>query len=108
LTPLTNTPSLKERAEQLASRITGLLEPLRLIEVDDTRSVAQLRSQNPLTRDDERFYYEVMLQGDGTTQLRRFQAVPAPRTDAGKRQQVAFTLTHEALAKFVADLTNLI
>jgi hypothetical protein len=29
---------------------------------------------------------------------------PAPRT-ANARQQVAFTLTHEALAKLVRDLT---
>jgi hypothetical protein len=92
---------LPARAEQICQRVTGLLEPLSLVEVDHTRNVAQLRSEQPGQRGDERFYYEVLLGGDGGSEVRRYQA---PQPDAPRRQQVAFTLTHEALAKLVGDL----
>jgi hypothetical protein len=92
---------LQTRADQVCQRVTGLLEPLSLVEVDRTRNVAQLRSDQPGQRGDERFYYEVLLDGDGGSVVRRYQA---PRPDEPRRQQVAFTLTHEALAKLVGDL----
>ena len=100
--PAETTPvDLPSRAEQICQRVTGLLEPLSLVEVDTTRNVAQLRSEQPGQRGDERFYYEVLLGGDGGSEVRRYQA---PRPDTPRRQQVAFTLTHEALAKLVRDL----
>jgi len=86
---------LKDRAEKIAARVTGLLEPLCLVEVDLGRNVALLRSEQPTQRGDERFYYEVLLEGDGAAAVRRYQA---PRPGEPRRQQVAFTLTHEALA----------
>jgi hypothetical protein len=91
--------ALKDRAERIASRVTGLLEPLRLVEADAGLSTALLRSDRPLQRGPERFYYEVELRGQ-TTSVRRFQAA----RPGARRQQVAFALTHEALAKLVADL----
>ena len=91
---------LKTRAERLAGRATGLMEPLRLIEVDAGRNVALLRSAAPQQRGDDLFYYEVLLQ-EGGAGVRRYQA----STQGGARQQVAFPLTHEALAKLAADLT---
>ena len=93
---------LRARAEQVAARVTGLLEPLRLVEVDDARGLAQLRSDKPGNWGDGQFYYEVLLQADGGTNVRRYQA---PAADQPRRQQVPFTLTHEALAKLVSDLT---
>ena len=99
-TALPGDGALAERAERIAGRVTGLLEPLRLVEVDTGRAVAQLRSSTPHARGDDRFYYEVLLQGDGTTTVRRYRSGGEVR-----REQVAFTLTHEALAKFVADLS---
>ncbi len=92
---------VQARAERVCQRVTGLLEPLSLVEVDRTRNVAQLRSEQPGQRGEERFYYEVLLDGDGGSTVRRYQA---PRSDTPRRQQVAFTLTHEALAKLVGDL----
>jgi hypothetical protein len=89
---------LSERAGLLAQRATGLLEPLRVIEVDQA---AQLRSSVPTSRGSDRFYYEVMLQNAGGSSLCRY------RTSTGNpREQVTFTLTHEALAKIVQDLTS--
>jgi hypothetical protein len=93
---------LRARAEQVAERVTGLLEPLRLVEVDAGRGLAQLRSDQPGNWGDGQFYYEILLQADGGATVRRYQA---PTADQPRRRQVPFTLTHEALAKLVADLT---
>jgi hypothetical protein len=93
---------LKTHAEQVCQRVTGLLEPLRLVEVDEPRNTALLRSEEPGRLGEERYYYEVLLTGDGSSEVRRYQA---PRESQPRRQQVAFTLTHEVLAKLVGDLT---
>jgi hypothetical protein len=90
---------LKARAEQVAGRVTGLLEPLRLVEADAGAAVAQLRSDKPLRRGDDQFYYEVELRGPTTT-LRRYQAAHP----GARRAQVPFALTNEALGKLVTDL----
>jgi hypothetical protein len=92
--------NLKARGEALAARCTGLLEPLALVEVDAEAKAALLRSAPPSRREDGLFYYEVLLQPDAAA-FRRFQAPQA----GGKRSQIAFTLTHDALAKLVDDLT---
>jgi hypothetical protein len=101
----TSAVELKTRAEQVCQRVTGLLEPLRLVEVDGPRNTALLRSEEPGRLGDDRFYYEVLLEGDGSSVLRRYQA---PHADHPRRQQVPFTLTHEALAKLVRDLQTFI
>jgi hypothetical protein len=103
--PLTPTPvaDLRARAEQLAGRVTGLLEPLRVVEVDAAGGLAQLRSDKPGQWGDGAFYYEVLLHAGGAVGVRRYQA---PGPDQPRRQQVPFTLTHEALAKLVTDLTH--
>ena len=64
--------------------------------------LAMLRSATPVQRGDHVFYYEVMLATAGTASLRRYQARPQGN---GRRDQVAFALTHEALAKVAADVT---
>jgi hypothetical protein len=99
-TPLTSQGSLADQARRIAARTAGLLEPLRLVEVDDAHQLAQLRSDSPARRGATVQYYEVLRHGDGTTRLARYEV----GQDAGKRQAVAFTLTHEGLAKIVSDL----
>jgi hypothetical protein len=98
----TATIELKSRAEQLCQQVTGLMEPLRLVEVDSLGNVALLRSEQPGQLGDDRFYYELLLHGDGSSVIRRYRT---PQADQPRRQQVAFTLTHEALAKLVRDMT---
>jgi hypothetical protein len=93
---------LRSRADRIAARATGLLESLRVVEVDAPAGVALLRSDAPGQWGDGLFYYEVLLRADGRTTLRRYQA---PGPDRPCREQVPFTLTHEALAKLVTDLT---
>ena len=77
------------------------LEAQEVHEVDVERNEALLRSDTPTQRGDALFYYEVLLHNRGTG-VRRYQA----SATGGARQQVAFPLTHEALAKLAADLTT--
>lgn len=94
--------ALQAWADRIAERVTGLLEPLKVVEVDLLRNEALLRSDTPTRRADKLFYYEVHLRGTAEAVLRRYQGFRPP---AGPRQQVAFALTHEVLAKVAADLT---
>lgn len=93
--------TLQGWAEGAASSVTGLLEPLRVLEVDAARGEALLRSDEPTWRKEKLAYYEILLKGTQEAAVRRYQADEA----GGKREQVAFALTHEALAKLAADLT---
>jgi hypothetical protein len=102
LTPLADPAPLADRARQVAARVTGLLEPLRLVEVDAQQDVAQLRSDSPAVNGETLGYYEVTLHGHGAAQVSRYEAARSE----GKRKQVPFTLTHDALGKLVRDLTT--
>lgn len=92
----------KAWAQRLAQRVTGLLEPLKLHEVDSARQLTLLRSQAPTTRGDALEYYEIELQGLTEMCLRRYQGFAEP---GKKRQQVHFALTYEGLAKLLGDLS---
>jgi hypothetical protein len=87
-------------AGRVAGRVTGLLEPLKVVEVDRPRGQALLRSEAPVSRGDDLFYYEVLLTGTRLASLRRFRA---PSKGPGPREQISFALTHEALAKLAGD-----
>lgn len=94
--------SVKDWAAGVADRVTGLLEPLKLYEVDTTRDEAVLRSETPSARGGRLGYYEVHLFGAAKAVVRRFaadKAVPG-------REQVAFALTHEVLAKLAGDIAG--
>jgi hypothetical protein len=94
--------TLKAWAESVAKRATGLLEPLRVLEVDDVRSEALLRSDSPARKGGRVAYYEVKLFGTDRAVVRRFAA---SRTEGG-RDQVAYGLTHEVLAKLAGDIAG--
>jgi hypothetical protein len=93
---------LRNWAERVACRTTGLLETLKVLEVDANRFEALLRSEAPACRGEDRFYYEVHLKGICGATLRRYRAGINGKS---QREQVAFALTHETLAKLVTDLT---
>ena len=92
--------TLQSWASGLAGRVTGLLEPLRVVEIDAQRNEALLRSQEPTRRGADVFYYEILLKGIQAATFRRYQGNPC----GGHREQVTFVLTHEALAKLVGDV----
>jgi hypothetical protein len=111
--------TLKGWAEGVAKRATGLLEPLRVIEVDDPRGEALLRSDAPAKKGGLVAYYEVKLFGTDRAVVRRFAALD-PRSEIAKqakrgagdkptesgREQVAYALTHEVLAKLAGDISG--
>src|SRR5262245_51963897 len=66
--------ALTQWADRCARRVTGLLEPLRVIEVDVTRDEALLRSDAPAARGDDVSYYELLLKGVHAATLRRYRA----------------------------------
>jgi hypothetical protein len=93
---------LKKRAEAVAARVTGLMEPLRVIEVDEPRGVALVRSASPTVRGEIVSYYELLLNADQSITMRRFEG---PHGEEKRRLQIAFALTGDSLAKLVSDLT---
>src|SRR5437016_8578906 len=60
-------------AGRISSRATGLLEPLKLHEVDADAQVALLRSTSPTPRDDGLLYTEVELRGTARAIVRRYR-----------------------------------
>jgi hypothetical protein len=94
--------ALQSWAERISRRATGLLEALKTIEVDPNRDEAIIRSQGPARRGEGIFYYELLLRGTGEAVCRRYRATAEGKE---RRQQVAFALTHEALAKLAHDVT---
>ncbi len=89
-------------ASAIASRATGLLESLRVYEVDQLQNEAVLRSVQPATKGDDLTYYEVRLNSLSDATLRRFVA---SKVESG-RDQVAFPVTHETIAKLVGDIAG--
>lgn len=96
---------LKAWATRIADRATGLLEPLRLLEVDQPLGKAMLRSETPAVRDGKTFYYEVLLERTTRTSvsLRRYTG---DRLHGEKREPVPFVLTHDAIVKLVTDIVG--
>ncbi len=93
--------ALQDWAHAIAGRVTGLLEPLKVIEVDAVQNEALLRSGTATQRGNKLYYYEVLLRGTSEAQVCRYQA---KQNNTGPRDQVPFALTHEALVKFTADM----
>lgn len=94
--------TLKGWAEGVAARAVGLLEPLKVLEVDEARGEALLRSTAPAKKGEAVAYYEVRLFGTARAEVRRFVASRA----ASGRDQTAFALTHEVIAKLAADVAG--
>ena len=95
--------ALEAHVRRAAGRATGLLEPLRLVEIDRGHHIALLRSDAPANKADAVSYYEVRFQGRNRMTLGRFQAT---KGSPAQRRAIPFALTHEALAKVVDDLVR--
>ena len=92
--------ALRGWGDRLAARLTYLMEPLVVLEVDAEAGEAELRSQAPTARDDRRSFTEVRLRRDGTLHLRRLAFETATR----RRGVVASQMTLEALERLADDL----
>jgi hypothetical protein len=99
--PRACTPAeLTDRAVRAAGRVTSLLDPLKVYEVDAGAGVAVLRSASPEAKAGQTQFYEVLLRGLHEAEVRRY----ASGTGKAGRVAVPFTLTHEAIAKLADDL----
>ncbi|MCZ2344174.1 MAG: hypothetical protein LC104_20620 [Bacteroidales bacterium] len=95
--------NVRSWAERMAAQVSGLMEPLTLIEADTTQDRAILRSVTPAHKGDHLFYYEVSLTGTTQATLRRYRI----HTDGNSRREpIAFALTHEALAQVADGMTR--
>ncbi len=92
-------------AQRVAANATGLMEPLRVIEVDASVGKALLRSDAPTVRDGKSLYYELLLTRTErtTANLHRYAG---DRVGGEKREAVPFVLTHDAIIKLVVDIVG--
>jgi hypothetical protein len=93
----------KSWAEGIASRPSGLLEPLRLLEADKGKNEAVIRSAKPHAKGDEVRYYEVHVQGTEKAELHRYKASKQPGV---QRETIPFPMTHEAVGKLASGITG--
>lgn len=109
LTELTlskNGPIMEELpawANRIARQASGLMEPLRVLEVDQPLGKALLRSQAPAVQGGKALYYELLLERTGQTSatLRRYAG-----SHDGPREAAVFVLTNDAVVKLVTDIVG--
>lgn len=90
-------------AKSVAVKAVGLLEPLRVLEVDGERHDAILRSDRPARSGDAAAYYEVTLEGRGVATLKRYTTDVKAGT---RRDAIPFALTHESIAKVAGAMIS--
>ncbi len=96
------TAQLKEHAGKLAAKLSYLLEPIGLIEVDADRCVVQLRSIPPQRDEDRIAYYELLAERGGTFSLRRYEVFSGQ-----PRQPVPAEVTREVFLRLADDFGGL-
>ena len=94
---------LKTISETLISRLTYLLEPIGVVEVDRDRAAVQLRSNPPQKGEDGTSYYELMVRRGGDVTLSRYQKRPGQI-----REIVAAHLTREVLVRLAEDFVAVV
>jgi hypothetical protein len=92
--------ALRAWGERLAARVTYLLEPLKVIEIDAQGGEVQIRSQAPTARAQQRGFYEVRLYKQGSLRMERFVYNDATR----ERQRTACQLTREVVERLADDI----
>ena len=83
--------TLRGWADRVAGKVTGLLEPLTVVEVDAERLVAQLRSNEPTSR-----ARQIFLLRSPPPRRRRGQRPPLPNGSNGERTTRAGCLCVDA------------
>ena len=94
------TEQLRQLADDLAKRVTYLLEPIRTIEVDAKQETVQMRSDKPNRSEEGKSYYEVVAQ-PGVLLLCRFLK-PAGEP----RRRIPAMVTRETIMRLVGDLVQ--
>ncbi len=89
---------LRSISESLIGRLTYLLEPIGLVEVDQDRAAVQLRSNPPQKGEDATSYYELMVRRGGDITLSRYEKRPGLM-----RHIVPANITREVLQRLAED-----
>lgn len=97
------TDTLQAWAEQIEKNISAALEPIKILEVDNQRNEAILRSSDLRTLSDASLHYDVFANGTKTATLRRYKTLNAKNA---KREQTGFALTTEGFARLIASVTG--
>lgn len=98
--PEWSTDELTAWGERIAQRVTYLMEPLKVVEIDADQGEVQIRSDGPTPRAEHRSYYEVLLGRSGTCRLHRFTFDETTR----RRQRASCNLTREVLERLIDDI----
>jgi hypothetical protein len=86
--------------ERIAKRVTYLMEPLRVLEIDAGGGEVQIRSDAPTPRAESRGYYEVRLNRRGTCRLERYVYDENDR----RRRRAPCHLTREVVERLADDI----
>jgi hypothetical protein len=92
--------ALNAWGQRLAGRVTYLLEPLKVLEIDAGGGEVQIRSQSPTTRADQRGFYEVRLHKQGILRMERYVFDDAMR----QRRCTPCQFTREVLERLADDI----
>jgi hypothetical protein len=92
--------ALRAWGDRLAARVTYLLEPLKVIEIDAGGGEVQIRSQAPTARAQQRGFYEVRLFKQGALRMERYVYNDATR----ERQHTPCQLTREVVERLADDI----
>ena len=98
--PELSAEALRAWADRLAARVTYLMEPLVVVELDPVAGVAELRSNAPTARGDLKSYYEIRLHNSGALGLSRVVFDESSR----RRHSADCQLTREVLERLADDL----
>jgi hypothetical protein len=91
---------LRGWGDRLAARLTYLMEPLVVLEVDAQAGEAELRSKSPTPKGERRSFYEVRLRRDASLHFQRVAFDDSTRL----RQIVPCQMTVEVLERLADDL----
>lgn len=89
---------LKRVGNDLAARLTYLMEPIRPIEIDGDALVVQMRSLPPSRDDQGTSYYELLARRGGELNLKRYLKIAA-----AERQVVPAPITRQVLWRLLED-----
>lgn len=95
--------SVPTQATEAVRRLNYLQEPLAVIESEDRRARAILRSAVPRQTGGGREYNEAILDGDGSISIRRFRA-----DSGGRRRATPSNLSRETLGRLADDLLDIL
>jgi len=93
--------TLRKICDNLAYKLSYLLEPIRAVEFDANACTVQMRSNPPQRDGDGTSYYELLVSRGGHVQLCRYN-----KPKGSERRIIPATFTTEVFLRLAVDLTN--